>query len=397
MHRQYGSLYLTTGDETVILQEERNAISEGQIQEFIYNNPELLPIDEIEPFFQPLIPICMELSTPAGPADVFYVNDKGLITLVECKLWRNPDARRHVVAQILDYAKEINNWSYEDLQEAVYESTGDRSRTIAETVGNVSDELDESAFIDAVTSNLRRGRYLLLIVGDGIRQSVERISEYLNNSAHLNFSLALVETKVYRCPQTHGGGYIFQPRVLAQTVEIERAVFRIEDERIIAHAVNEENSESGSRTRRRTRISEQAFYEEIEDNVVTRDLRALIGEAEEIGLELEPGQNSLKLKYRIEDNEFNFMVFNIYNEIRNYGIASSASIIGHPEIGDEYLNRLASIFEGAYVRTNAGRFHWTVRSRDGGYITIPQLLAHKDQWLSIVGDTINQIDAAIIK
>ena len=75
------------------LHETRNAVSEGQIQEFIFDHPELLPVDEIEPFFKPLIPLCRELSTPAGPADILFINDRGLITLVECKLWKNPEAR----------------------------------------------------------------------------------------------------------------------------------------------------------------------------------------------------------------------------------------------------------------------------------------------------------------
>jgi hypothetical protein len=55
--------------------------------------------------FRP-VPICTELNTPAGPIDNFMVSPSGLPVLVECKLWRNPEARREVVSQILDYAKE---------------------------------------------------------------------------------------------------------------------------------------------------------------------------------------------------------------------------------------------------------------------------------------------------
>ena len=51
-----------------------------------------------------------ELKTPAGPIDNFMVTPSGLPVLVECKLWRNPEARRQVVGQILDYAKELSRW-----------------------------------------------------------------------------------------------------------------------------------------------------------------------------------------------------------------------------------------------------------------------------------------------
>ena len=44
-----------------------------------------------------------------------YVNPLGLLILAEHKLWRNPQARREVIGQILDYAKEFASWSYEEL------------------------------------------------------------------------------------------------------------------------------------------------------------------------------------------------------------------------------------------------------------------------------------------
>src|SRR6516225_9199801 len=39
--------------------------------------------------------------------------------LVECKLWKNPEARRQVVAQTLDYVSALSRWSYADLQAKV--------------------------------------------------------------------------------------------------------------------------------------------------------------------------------------------------------------------------------------------------------------------------------------
>lgn len=398
MSRQYGNLFLKSGGRVFSLEEERNAVSEGDIQEFIFAHPTLLPIDEIEPFFQPLIPVCRELGTPVGPADVMFVNERGLITLVECKLWRNPGARREVVGQILDYAKEISSWSYERLQTEVQRARGSRTQSLFELVSESSEELDESEFVDSVTANLRRGRFLLLIVGDGIRRSAERIGDFLHQHANLNFSLALVETKIFQVPQSQGGGFIFQPRVLARTVEIERAVFRIEDERIAAKPiVNEGESESASR--RRTTISEQAFYEALDDDArVSRDLRALIANADELGLELEPGENSLKLKYYVEDRSFNFIVFYTTNIVRNFGIAAATDDMGRPEIGLEYLDALASFFEDAYVRKGkAGPFHWTIRHRNGDYVSIPEFLRKQDEWLALVGKTIKQIDSVLMQ
>lgn len=85
--------------------------------------PEIIPIAEIDASYGPLVPLCRELRTDAGPVDLAFINPDGLLTLVECKLWRNPEARRKVVAQVLDYARSISRWTYADLQREVAKAT----------------------------------------------------------------------------------------------------------------------------------------------------------------------------------------------------------------------------------------------------------------------------------
>lgn len=72
---------------------------EAWLQRLIMHHPSLLPVDQIEPAFHSLVPICVELPTPSGYVDNLFVTPAGDIVLVECKLWRNPKARREVVAQ----------------------------------------------------------------------------------------------------------------------------------------------------------------------------------------------------------------------------------------------------------------------------------------------------------
>jgi hypothetical protein len=74
-------------------------VREAFIQALVQEHPECLPITEIDEMFSGAAPICTELNTPAGPIDNFLVTPSGLPVLVECKLWRNPEARREVVSQ----------------------------------------------------------------------------------------------------------------------------------------------------------------------------------------------------------------------------------------------------------------------------------------------------------
>ena len=62
-----------------------NEYDEGWIQKLCYENPELVPTEEIEPSFGPLVPVCMELVTGSGSVDLVFVKEHGLITHGECK------------------------------------------------------------------------------------------------------------------------------------------------------------------------------------------------------------------------------------------------------------------------------------------------------------------------
>lgn len=146
-----------------------NSVSEADIQALVHQFPGSLPINEIDPMFSGAVSVCTELNTPAGPIDNFLVTASGLPVLVECKLWRNPEARREITGQILDYAKELAKWSSADLHREVNRRLKRHDNALLEIVRRVNPAVDEMEFNDALTTNLRRGRFLLLIVGDGIR------------------------------------------------------------------------------------------------------------------------------------------------------------------------------------------------------------------------------------
>src|SRR5689334_10663048 len=146
------------------------AVKEAEIQALVQAYPSCLPIAEIDPIFSGPVPICTELSTPAGAIDNFLITPSGLPILIECKLWRNPEGRREVVGQILDYAKELSRWSSSDLQREVSWRLKRVGNPVLDIVRATNPSIDEIQFNDAVTANLRRGRFLLLIIGDGIRE-----------------------------------------------------------------------------------------------------------------------------------------------------------------------------------------------------------------------------------
>ncbi|GAB6053440.1 hypothetical protein JCM17960_22600 [Magnetospira thiophila] len=266
-----------------------NDYDEGWMQDLLYRHPEILPFGEIDPSYAPAIPICREMPTAAGPIDIAYVTPNGQLTLVECKLWRNPEARREVVGQILDYAKEVSRWTYDDLCRAVRRAAGGGADPVYEMVSRQDDTVEQPVFIDDVARNLERGRFLLMIVGDGIREDVESITAFLQSHAGLHFTFSLVELALYQMPKPEPGGYILQPRVLARTVEIERAVVRRSDDgvRVDSPSPISPRGEAVSRGRLPTLTEEEILQTLAEkDSEMVRQLRTFLAKCREIGFQI---------------------------------------------------------------------------------------------------------------
>ncbi|MCY3620110.1 MAG: hypothetical protein OXH68_00185 [Gammaproteobacteria bacterium] len=197
-------------------------IDESTLRDLLFESPGALPVGSIDASYANPVPVCRELSTPAGYVDAMYVNTLGRLVLAEFKLWRNPQARREVIGQILDYAKEFAAWSYEDLQREVSRSLGRKGNVLYELVRSGAPDLDEADFVDNVSRHLARGEFLLLIIGDGIREGVENIVDFVQRHSGLHFTLALVEAALYRDTASH---IIVQPRCLARTEVVSRQVF----------------------------------------------------------------------------------------------------------------------------------------------------------------------------
>lgn len=212
------------------------SIDENRLQDLLFRNPQTLPVTAIDPAYEGIVPICRELYTNAGFLDAIYANHLGKLVLVEFKLWRNQQARREVIGQILDYTKEIALWDYEDLQRVVSLNTGMKGNVLYNKVRKEKPDLVEAEFVDNVSRHLKRGEFLLLIVGDGIREGVENIVDFVQRHSGLHFNLALVEAALYR---DRSQNLFVHPRVLARTEIVQRFVIEGDVEAVVPVDIDE--------------------------------------------------------------------------------------------------------------------------------------------------------------
>jgi hypothetical protein len=160
-----------SGESLKAIDNRERVYDESWLQELLRRHPNILPVAEIEPVFYPLIPIGREVVTETGIIDNLFISYRGYLVLVETKLWRNPEAKREVVAQAIDYGSSISKWSYSKLNDAVRDYT----KRFEKVKINLTDWVERQSgpieggrdfFEETVAKNLRLGRFLIVIVGD---------------------------------------------------------------------------------------------------------------------------------------------------------------------------------------------------------------------------------------
>jgi hypothetical protein len=210
------------------------AYQECALQEVIDRWPNILPIADFLPSVENVCSLGREIPIPVadgaeGLTDNLLVTDDAHLVIVETKLWRNPEALREVIAQSLQYTMGVSQLSPETFERCLRRGDAIAHRLGAdETVfQRACSELPQRAddFEEALDRLRRNGDILLLIVGDGVRPSAERLVAWMNKAVGgAPFKLGLVELRFYDMP---GGGRIIVPKSLLRITEAARHVVTI--------------------------------------------------------------------------------------------------------------------------------------------------------------------------
>jgi hypothetical protein len=193
--------------------------TERWLQEALFDAAASLPVAEVDPVAAPMVPICRELRLGTGLVDILGVSPHGRLTLIECKLWRNPESRRKVVGQILDYAANLRGYSYGDLTALVRQRLRSQSSNpLYELVQASFPALDEATFVDSVSRSLDAGQFCLIVAGDGIREETHAIADYLRPFASLAFSFGLMQIDIFRDEDR----VLLHPRLAMRTQQVVR-------------------------------------------------------------------------------------------------------------------------------------------------------------------------------
>ena len=249
--------------------------NEQYLQELLVDHPDLLPVQDLRPDIGDLV--CIGREVPAGNSgfiDNLYLSTGGYPVIVETKLWRNPQARREVLSQALDYTKEVARKDYDWLEGQWRDFTNKSPRGADNLFAAISEkaaeEFDEHEFIDRVSRALDRGDIISLIVGDGIESRLQALVSHLcKDSAHLRYSLALIELACYHLKGDKD--LLIVPRIVREVEPIQRAYVKIDvaeglERQISVHPIVEDRP-SDQPKKRRTILSEEDFLSSLDDHI----------------------------------------------------------------------------------------------------------------------------------
>ena len=363
-------------------------IAELELQTAMHHSPELLPVTKIDSSYAPLKSLGMEISN----IDNLFISPNGRITLVEAKLWRNPQATREVIAQTLDYAKRLNSWSYEELEKQAKRASKPAplgNKSLYEFVKDAfpEDVPSEHEFIDAVQKTLREGRFLLLIVGDGIRENIEGMVDMLHNLPQMLFTFGLVEMQIYEGEGINGKLYI--PQLVTHTKEILRGVIKVAETGNVKITVDldEDKKKQNNRTQAKPTLTESEFLNELQTDEAISLFKSLLNFANEVGLTPVWLTSSVSFRITTQNNKAQYLNLfgvnmrgNIYisclpNQLKNLSLDSKIAI--------DMYEKLFPLFSNVGFNNKKDGF-----SRE---LKPSEVSDNYDEFTEIVKDTVDKI------
>jgi hypothetical protein len=167
------------------------------LEPWLASNPEIIGGD--------IAIIGRQVMTKSGPIDLLGIDKSGNTVVVEIKRDELP---RECLAQAIDYASDVADWTVERLSEVCYEYT---KKTLEDAFNDAFPDVD----LEGVNLNSTQR---IVLVGFAIEASLERMIEWLSDSYAVNVN-AIVLSYV----KTRGGEELLtKTSIISEEMEEER-------------------------------------------------------------------------------------------------------------------------------------------------------------------------------
>ncbi len=211
-----------------------------------------------------------EFRVEVGSIDVLLISSQGRVAIVETKLSTNPELRRRVLAQALDYLTHLSDALDASMPSIPIDANG-----------------DFVADVDDIQECVQQGDVLVIIVSDDVDPRVAKLSRSLiADNLVKEWDLALIDLALYRTPGAISGEHLVVPHVRNLVWSEPRQVVRVvvqgerPSARIVVERVTREPEESG-----RQKWNEAQFFAALETKNVSLGVRELAAKLGELALQ----------------------------------------------------------------------------------------------------------------
>ena len=231
-------------EDRKVLTSEKADFEREKLEEFlrtsIADNPEIIDLKELDENLRTFI-----VGTEFDSIDVLGIDQYGNIYIIETKLFKNPD-KRHVVAQVLDYAACLwrdyggsapeaagRFWGKAEQRSRKFHPGVSLDERLKEFVGSPTgdsavDEDAEEGLQDVtaelksrIESNLRERRFRIVVVMDKLHDDIKNHIAFLNDVTNEDFWVLGVELEFYGLPK-YGNLQIVAPTMFGNESQEKR-------------------------------------------------------------------------------------------------------------------------------------------------------------------------------
>jgi hypothetical protein len=156
---------------------------EDGIHALLQRYPQLIPGKQLDPSSEdpPRFVLLGQEMGRGGSMNLLYVDQRGVLTLVEVQLGQSREARRTVIGQIVEYAAHAEAlWGSGRARRAAARFWSRRGKNLYEVMRGQFKDVDVESLWQNVEANLRCGRVRLILAADELRAEARHMVEYLS-------------------------------------------------------------------------------------------------------------------------------------------------------------------------------------------------------------------------
>jgi len=201
---QRGNLMIVSAHDKKVF-EPVGFLSEKELQDSIANLPSLLNvIPQLNGQDYPLYILKRELGVASGSIDFLATDVDGSLYIIETKLAENPELRRTVIGQVLEYASNLTDTPYEhinseclrylkkhgSLEQAIHDFYAQQGKD-GEPIPTASE------YKEIIADNLANGRFNLVIVANKVSFEIQKLFHYIDQVTKDNLNFIVLEINKY--------------------------------------------------------------------------------------------------------------------------------------------------------------------------------------------------------